>query len=96
MKAVRLTAIGQPLALQEVPVPQCGHGEVLVRIKAAGICHSDHPLQEFPLLIELARRGVLDLSHVVARTVPLAAGPINEALDALQQFAGEVRTVIVP
>ncbi len=57
---------------------------------------SDHLLQEFPLLIEFARRKVLDLSHVVARTVPLAAGPINETLDALQRFAGEVRTVIVP
>lgn len=57
---------------------------------------SDHLLQEFPLLIEFARRKVLDLSHVVARTVALEAGPINETLDALQQFVGEVRTVIVP
>lgn len=57
---------------------------------------SDHLLQEFPLLIEFARRKVLDLSHVVARTVPLEAGPINETLDALQRWAGEVRTVIVP
>ncbi|MCX7706845.1 MAG: zinc-binding dehydrogenase [Anaerolineae bacterium] len=57
---------------------------------------SDHLLQEFPLLIEFARRKVLDLSHVVARTVPLEAGPINETLDALQRFVGEVRTVIVP
>ncbi len=57
---------------------------------------SDHLLQEFPLLIEFARRKVLDLSHVVTRTVPLAAEPINETLDALQRFAGDVRTVIVP
>lgn len=57
---------------------------------------SDHLLQEFPLLLEFARRGVLDLSHVVTRIVPLAAEPINAALDALQRFGGEVRTVIVP
>lgn len=57
---------------------------------------SDHLLQEFPLLIEFSRRGVLDLSHVVTRTVPLKADPINATLDALQRFAGEVRTVIVP
>jgi len=57
---------------------------------------SDHLLQEFPLLIEFARRKVLDLSHVVTRIVPLEAGPINDVLDALQRFAGEVRTVIVP
>ena len=57
---------------------------------------SDHLLQEFPLLIDFARRGVLDLSHVVTRTVPLEAEPINATLDALQRFGGEVRTVIVP
>jgi D-arabinose 1-dehydrogenase-like Zn-dependent alcohol dehydrogenase len=57
---------------------------------------SDHLLQEFPLLIEYARRKVLDLSHVVTRTVPLEADPINAMLDALQRFGGEVRTVIVP
>ncbi|MGQ9839877.1 MAG: alcohol dehydrogenase catalytic domain-containing protein [Anaerolineae bacterium] len=57
---------------------------------------SDHLLQEFPLLIEFARRRVLDLSHVVTRTVPLEAEPINATLDALQRFAGKVRTVIVP
>jgi propanol-preferring alcohol dehydrogenase len=57
---------------------------------------SDHLLREFKPLIEYARRKILDLSHVVARTVPLAAGAINEALDALQRFGGEVRTVIVP
>lgn len=41
MKAVRLVEIGRPLETQEVPVPQVGPGEVLVRIRAAGICHSD-------------------------------------------------------
>jgi propanol-preferring alcohol dehydrogenase len=57
---------------------------------------SDHLMQEFPLLIEYARRGILDLSRVVARTIPLDAAPINDALDALERFGGEVRTVIVP
>ncbi|MCU0508103.1 MAG: zinc-binding dehydrogenase [Anaerolineae bacterium] len=56
---------------------------------------SDHLLQEFPLLMEFARRRVLDLSHVVAKTVPLEAGPINDALDALERWGGDVRTVIV-
>jgi 2-desacetyl-2-hydroxyethyl bacteriochlorophyllide A dehydrogenase len=41
MKAVRLVAIHRPLELQDVPVPQPGADEVLVRVKAAGICHSD-------------------------------------------------------
>ena len=56
---------------------------------------SDHLLQEFPLLIDFARRGVLDLSHIATNTVPLEAGPINATLDALDRWGAEVRTVIV-
>jgi 2-desacetyl-2-hydroxyethyl bacteriochlorophyllide A dehydrogenase len=41
MKAVRLIAPGRPLELQEIPIPQVGSQDVLVRVKAAGICHSD-------------------------------------------------------
>ncbi len=41
MKAVRLVQIGQPVEMQEVPRPVVGARDVLVRIKAAGICHSD-------------------------------------------------------
>ena len=57
---------------------------------------NDHLLQELPLLVELARRKVLDLSNVVSRTVALEAGAINQALDELERFGDEVRTVIVP
>jgi 2-desacetyl-2-hydroxyethyl bacteriochlorophyllide A dehydrogenase len=57
---------------------------------------ADHLLWELPLLVEFVRRGMLDLSHVVTRTVPLEAAAINEAMDALERFGGEVRTVIVP
>jgi D-arabinose 1-dehydrogenase-like Zn-dependent alcohol dehydrogenase len=57
---------------------------------------SDHLLQEIPLLIEFARRGTLDLSNVVTRTVPLDADAINGVLDALEQFGGDARTVIIP
>lgn len=41
MKAVRLIEPGRPLEAQEVDVPQIGPRDVLVRVKAAGICHSD-------------------------------------------------------
>jgi len=41
MKAVQLVEIGRPLEMQEVPFPAVGAQDVLVRIKAAGICHSD-------------------------------------------------------
>ncbi len=57
---------------------------------------NDHLLHELPLLIEYARRGVLDLSQVVSRTIPLEAPAINAALDELEHFTAGVRTVIVP
>jgi propanol-preferring alcohol dehydrogenase len=41
MKAVRLVQPGRPLEKREVPIPQPGPRDVLVRVKAAGICHSD-------------------------------------------------------
>ena len=41
MKAIRLTKIGKPLEMQEIPLPPLGEKDVLVEVKAAGICHSD-------------------------------------------------------
>lgn len=38
MRAIRLTRYGAPLEEQVIPEPS---GEVLVRVRAAGICHSD-------------------------------------------------------
>lgn len=41
MKAVRLVQPGRPLELHDVPLPTPGPTDVVVRVKAAGICHSD-------------------------------------------------------
>src|SRR3954470_10657612 len=41
MKAVRLTQPGLPLELQDLPEPPLADDEILVRVKAAGICHTD-------------------------------------------------------
>lgn len=41
MKAVRLLAPGRPLENCDLPTPQPVPGEALVRVRAAGICHSD-------------------------------------------------------
>ena len=57
---------------------------------------SDHLLSELSLVVELARRGSLDLSEVVTRTIPLDADEINRVLDDLEHFGGGVRSVIVP
>lgn len=41
MRAVRLAQIGNPLKDQEVPIPHIAASDVLIRVAAAGICHSD-------------------------------------------------------
>src|SRR5512145_3257239 len=41
MKAVRMVEPGKPLELQRIPIPSAGAMDVLVRVRAAGICHSD-------------------------------------------------------
>src|SRR2546430_15711265 len=41
MRAVQLVQIGAPLENAEFEVPEIGLSEVLIRVGAAGICHSD-------------------------------------------------------
>ena len=41
MRSVRLIAPGKALVLQEIAIPTPGPADVLVRVRAAGICHSD-------------------------------------------------------
>lgn len=41
MRAARVKAFGEPLVIEEVPVPEPGPGEVLVRVVASGVCHTD-------------------------------------------------------
>src|SRR5215208_7902071 len=41
MKAVRMVETGRPLQLQQIPIPSIAEKDILVRVRAAGICHSD-------------------------------------------------------
>ena len=41
MRAVQLAEVGKPLQDAEVETPKLGASEVLVRVAACGICHSD-------------------------------------------------------
>ena len=41
MKAARFHKVGEPLKEEAIPIPELGSGEVLVNVKACGICGSD-------------------------------------------------------
>ena len=48
MYALRLTRWNQEPELVELPTPTPGPGEVLLRVEAAGLCHSDLHMMEWP------------------------------------------------
>lgn len=41
MKAAVLKEFGQPLMIEEIAIPEPGDGQVLVKIEACGVCHTD-------------------------------------------------------
>lgn len=41
MKAAVVKAFGKPLVIEDVPIPVPGPGELLVKLKACGVCHTD-------------------------------------------------------
>lgn len=69
--------------------------QTLIGYEAEIIGSNDHLLQELPLLIDMARRKVLDTSRVVSQRIPLDANKINQRLDDLERYTNDVRAVIV-
>ncbi len=71
MRAIRYHGPKQPLRLEDVPIPSPGPGDVLVRVTAAGLCHT-----ELHFLSGLLNLGVapLTLGHEVVGRVE-RAGP---------------------
>ena len=66
MRAARLYGPGQPLRIEEVPVPAIGPHDALVRVRAAGVCHT-----ELHFLSGLLNLGVfpITLGHEIAGEV---------------------------
>lgn len=85
MKALRLMEPGRRLALEDVPVPEPGRGQVLIQVAGCGVCHTD---------VGFWKEGVptraalpLTLGHEISGTV-VGVGP--ETPDLIGQ------AVIVP
>src|SRR5512137_1011517 len=89
MKSFRVTGFGQPLTEQDRPTPELSGTQVLLRVKAAGICHSDlhiweggYELGHGRKRLSLQDRGValpLTMGHESVGEI-VAAGP--DAKDA--------------
>ena len=71
MRAVRLHAVGEPLRVEEVPMPEPAGTEVRVRVAGCGVCHTDlHVVDGIQTRVELP----VTLGHEVAGWID-AIGP---------------------
>ena len=75
MKAIRLVKPGNALQEQEIAVPDVGPDDVLIRIAAAGICHSD---AHYRGGISSVNPLPLTLGHEVAGIVEATGNGVGE------------------
>lgn len=68
MKAWQFTGINQPLALVELPDPAPGPGELVINVKATGLCHSDVSFIDGAITALLAEIPIV-LGHEIAGVV---------------------------
>jgi len=83
------------VGLNQQPIQINTYLQVLGK-EAEIIGSNDHLLQELPLLVEMARRKILNTAHVVSQVIPLDAARINQRLDDLENYTNDVRVVITP
>ncbi|SRR5713101_1659347 len=69
-RAARLYEFGQPLKVEDVPIPELGKNDALLRVRAAGICHTDIHLSNGLVPLKMP----VTLGHEIAGDVE-AAGP---------------------
>ncbi|MGW6159009.1 alcohol dehydrogenase catalytic domain-containing protein, partial [Streptomyces sp. NPDC055144] len=68
MKAWQFTEVGKPLTCNEIPEPDVAPGEILIDVKAAGLCHSDVGFLDGTLTPLLPFRPIT-LGHEIAGVV---------------------------
>lgn len=88
MKAARLHAYGQPLVLDELPMPQPAPGQVVIRVGGAGFCHSDIHVIDGEL--KILPRMPLTLGHENAGIVSAVGAGVTavEEGDAVAVYGG--------
>lgn len=70
MRAAVLHEFKKPLALEDLPRPVIGQGDLLIQLEACGICHSDLHLADgdWPQLARITKRPLI-LGHEIAGRV---------------------------
>src|SRR5437763_16338369 len=85
MKAVQLVKIGTPLEDAEVALPEISPSEVLVRVAACGICHSDAH----------HRAGICKIDSLPVTLGHEVVGPVEKTGDQVAHVAPGDRVCIL-
>ncbi|NYV76576.1 zinc-binding dehydrogenase [Streptomyces sp. UH6] len=89
MKAWQFTDTHQPLVLNEVPEPKAAPGEVVLEVRAAGLCHSDVGLLEDEGWLDMLAKRPITPGHEVA-------GVITEVGEGVEGWKAGDRVGVCP
>ncbi len=89
MKGWQFTTTGEPLTLVEKPDPKAAPGEVVIDVKASGLCHSDVGALEDPGWLEIITTRPVILGHEIA-------GVISEVGEGVSGFKVGDRVGVCP
>lgn len=87
MKAARFFGVNQPLKIEDIPRPKPGPGEVLVAMKAAGLCGTD---------LHIAIEGTIPTAHSPITLGHEAAGVVAEVGAGVMEWKAGDRVVVFP
>ena len=89
MKAWQFTNTHEPLALNDVPDPIAGPGQVVLDMKAAGLCHSDVGLLEDEGWLSMLAKRLITIGHE-------NAGVISQVGEGVTGFSVGDRVGVCP
>ena len=87
MRAARLYAPGEPLAIESVPIPTPEPHEVMVEVEACGLCGTD---------IHLAVDGDIPVAHTPITLGHEASGVVSSLGDAVEGYSVGDRVALFP
>src|SRR5688572_13289599 len=75
MKAAILEKAHEPMRIEEIPIPEPRAGEILVKVTACGVCHTDLHVMKAEVAFPLPAVMGHEISGTVAALGPGVAGP---------------------
>lgn len=79
MQAALLREFGQPIVIETVPTPEPDTGEVVIKVAACGVCHSDYHLVhgEWDLLRPITKLPLIPGHEITGTVAAIGAGVTN-------------------